>query len=429
MMKRIAVTAASLTISLVVGSVDAALAQIPSGPRELGLGGAYMGLARGFESVFLAPGNISLPGSPVWSVALVNIGIGATLYGPAFSDVFDLADFDDVSEARQQELLDLIPEDGARVDYAIRVPLVAISHGGFGFGIGYGSRGSHTLSQDLAHLLLEGYEDGRTDYAVDNTGGERAVYWDFAASYGRAVGPVSVGFTAHYLRGRTLVRTRMFEPRINLEAQAIEVDYIGALVRGGGGYSLDIGAAYMVSPEVTVSGAVTNLVGKMTWSDDIKIRSLLLDREIIDNGRPRQLLNLYKASEVDLDPGTASLQSLETASQLYDDAFAPAVARLGVAWNPRPGTYVTGDYHQTLTDGRLGEQWDRRISVGAEQAWGMFAGRLGFALGNDGGNLLGGGVSIGPLDIGLAKYQQSNVEGNRARGWLMTFGASVEQPF
>src|SRR5690606_12225621 len=130
--------------------------------------------------------------------------------------------------------------------------------------------------------------------------------------YGRALGPVSVGVTGHYLRGRTLVRTRMFEPRVDLEAQEIEVDTIGTLVRGGNGYAVDFGAAYMVNPELTVSAAVTNAFGDLTWSDDIKVRSVLLDRELIDDGTPRQLLNRYNFSEVDLDPGSTSLQVLET---------------------------------------------------------------------------------------------------------------------
>ena len=156
MMTRIVVAVASLAISLLAGAVDPVMAQIPASPRELGLGGAYMGLARGFESVFLAPGNLSLPDAPRWSVALVNIGVGATLYGPEFSDLFDLAEFDEASEARQQELLDLIPDNGTRAEYALRVPLVAISNGGFGLGLAYWSIGSHALSRDLAHLLLEG---------------------------------------------------------------------------------------------------------------------------------------------------------------------------------------------------------------------------------------------------------------------------------
>lgn len=403
--------------------------QVPASSRALGMGGAYMGIARGFESVYAAPGNLALPDAPRWSVALVNIGLGGGIYGPGISDILDMGEFDEMSEPRQEELLSLIPDDGGRLEYSLRVPLAAISHGSMGFGISYLSTGSHTISRDLAHLLLEGYEEGRTDYAVGNTGGERAAYWDFAASYGRVVGPVSAGITAHYLRGRTLVRTRMFEPRVDVEAQEIEVDYIGTLVRGGTGIGIDFGAAYMPTPAITVSGSVTNAFAKMTWSKDIKMRSVLLDRELIDNGRPRQLLNLYNWSEVDLDPGSSSLQALETAEHLYDEAFAPAMARLGVAWNPYPMTYLAADYHQSLSDGRLGDPWDRRLSIGVEQGWRLFRLRGGFALGNDGGNLLGAGLSVGPLDLGLARYQQKGLAGSRTRGWILTFGASVDQPF
>ncbi len=422
------VSAGLMVAGLAMTGIGPAAAQVSSAPRELGMGGAYMGIARGFESVYIAPANLGLPEAPRWSVALVNVAFGGALRGPGFGDFLDMLDFDDVSEARQRELLATIPADGGRIDYSLRVPLATISNRGFGFGVAFVSTGSHTISQDLAELLLEGYEDGRTDYAVGNTAGERAAYWDYAASYGRSVGPVSLGVTGHYIRGRTLVRTRMFEPRVDLEAQDVEVDYIGTLVRGGTGFGVDFGAAYMPTPAITISGAVTNAFATMSWSEDIKVRTVVLDRELIDNGRPRQLRNIYHASEADLDPGSASLHTLETARDLYDEAFAPAVARAGVAWNPRSRTTLAADYHQILTDGRLGEQWDRRLSLGAEQGLGLFQVRGGVALGDEGSNLLGGGLSIGPLDLGVARYQRK--EGDiRVRGWVGTFGASVDQTF
>ena len=69
-------------------------AQVPAAPRELGMGGAYLGVARGFESIFLAPTNLALSDAPRWSfgfpqVAMLNCHgspdslCSGTFFGPA----------------------------------------------------------------------------------------------------------------------------------------------------------------------------------------------------------------------------------------------------------------------------------------------------------------------------------------------------------
>jgi hypothetical protein len=415
---------AGLSVAL-LSSRSGAAAQMPAAPRELGMGGAYMGVARGYEAIFLAPGNLGLFDAPPWSLGFPQAAVGGSIEGPEVTDLLDYIDFDDVDESRQTELLALIPAEGTSGEFALRAPLVAFSRGGFGLGVSYSSIGRHTLSRDLAELLLDGYEDGRTDYSVGNTFGERANFWDFAVGYGRNLAVVSIGATAHYLRGRNIVRSRLFEPRIDLEAQDVEVSYIGVIARGGSGYSLDVGASLAPYPGVTVSGAVSNITSKMTWSEDLAVRSLILDRNLIDNASPKDLLNRYEASEVPLDPEAVSLEVFETANGLYDEAFLPAVGRIGVAWSPAERTHLAADLHTKLTEGRLADSWDRRISVGVQQALWILTFRAGYAAANDGGSLLGGGFSLGPLDLGVARYQQSAEEGGQIHGWIATLGLGM----
>ncbi|MEX0912167.1 MAG: hypothetical protein WD737_10285 [Gemmatimonadota bacterium] len=410
-------------------SVGVAGAQVPAAPRELGMGGAYMGVARGYEAVFLAPGNFGLADAPVWSFGFPQVALGSTLVGPEFTDLPDFLDFDDVGESRQTELLALIPNSGTAGEFSFRAPIAALSSGGLGVGIAYNAVGRHTLSRDLAELLLEGYEEGRTDYAVGNTFGERASYWDLAVGYGRNLGRLSVGATAHYIRGGTIVRSRMFEPRIFLATQDIEVDYVGVLARGGSGYGLDLGAAYIVSPNVTMSAAVSNAVSGMDWSEDLLLRDLTLDREMIDNATPRDLLNRYEATERPLEPTSAPSRAVQTAQGLYDEAEPPAVSRIGVSWRPASGTHLAADVHHKLTDGRLGDSWDQRVSVGVQQVLPIIKLRAGYAVANDGGNMLTGGLSLGPLDIGVARFQLSDLDDVRTRGWIATFGLGVAQPY
>lgn len=406
-----------------------AAGQIPAAPKELGMGGAYVGIARGYESVFLAPANLALRGAPRWSFGFPQVAAGLTLHGPDFADLPDLAQFDELGTSRQDELLSLIPLSGTQGAFALRAPLAALSIGGFGLGVQYSSAGSHSLSRDLAELFLEGYEDGRTDYAVGDTHGQRASYWDFAAAYARQVGPVSVGATAHYYKGGSLVRTRLFEPRVDLEAQDVYVDYVGVHSRGGNGYGIDIGAAYNPTAEITVSGTVSNAFARMNWSEDLVVRQLTLDRELIESADPQRLVDEYEATEAPLDPQASSLLVYEAAQGLFNQAYFPTVARLGVAWQPTATTWVSGDFHRKITEGRLGDDWDQRFAVGVQQALWFFKARAGYAAGNDGGSMFGGGLSIGPLDLGVARYQRSEIDDVRTRGWVATWGLGVAQPF
>lgn len=419
----------SLVFTLIAVGYAATLhAQVPAAPRELGMGGAFVGVARGYESIFLTPANLVASDAPRWSFGFPQVGSSAALLGPSFGDVPDLIDFDGVTAERQEELLDLIPLDGTEAQINFRAPLAAFSVGSFGLGVQYVATGSHSLSRDLAELFLKGYEDGRTDYSIGDTFGQRATYWDVAASYAHRVGTVGVGATGHYIRGGTLVRTRLFEPVVDLEAQEISVDYIGVRAPGGNGYALDLGAFYEATPDLTIAASITNAFARMNWTEDLRVRSFTLDRDAIDNASPQDLLNQYEASERDLDPAAVSLQVYDTAEGLYEEAYFPTVARFGVGWKPLPSTRVGVDFHRKVTEGRLGDEWDQRFAIGVEQGLSIFSLRAGYGAGNDGGNLLGGGLSIGPLDIGVARYQRSDIDGDKTRGWIGTFGLGVDQP-
>ena len=407
------------------GQVDA---QIPAGPRELGMGGAYMGVARGYESVFLAPANLALLDGPNWSLGFPQVAVGGSVSGPELTDFIDIVDYDDLEDSRQDELLGLF-DNGTEGSFAFRAPLLTFSSGSFGLGVSYSALGSHTLSQDLAELFLEGYEDGRTDYSVGDTYGQRATFWDFAASYARNIAGISVGGTAHYIMPRTLVRTRLFEPQVDLEAQDVTVNYVGVISKGGSGYSLDLGAAFKPHPSLTVSGAVSNVTSQINWSEDLYVRDFTLDRDIIDNATPQDILNRYEATEAPLDPTAVPLRVFEAAELLYDEAYLPAVSRLGVAWSPAARTHIAADVHNKLTEGRLAEAWDQRISVGVQQSLWILGLRAGYSTANDGGNMVTGGFSLGPLDVGVAKYQQKDAGDIATRGWIATFGLGMDQNF
>src|SRR5690606_5212016 len=57
MQRNVGPYSAAVGAALLVLVATGVAAQVPSAPRELGMAGAYVGVARGYEAVFMAPGN------------------------------------------------------------------------------------------------------------------------------------------------------------------------------------------------------------------------------------------------------------------------------------------------------------------------------------------------------------------------------------
>lgn len=235
--------------------------------------------------------------------------------------------------------------------------------------------------------------------------------------------------TGHYIRGGNLYRTRLFTPEIDVAARDLEVEYVGVQADGGTGYTVDFGAAYMPRYDLTVSVAVSNAVSKMTWTEDLIHRTVTLDRATIEHGSPMGVRNRYNFSEQPLDREAAPERVEETAVGLYEDARFPTVARFGMAWRPAARTEIAADLHRKTSDGRLGDSWDQRIAIGVQQAIPFVTLRGGYSAGNDGASMIGGGVTLGALDIGVAHVKDGGIDGVRARGWMATFGLGMHQAF
>lgn len=401
-------------------------AQVPLSPRALGMGGAYLGAARGYEALFLNPANLALDDNPRWSVAFPQLTVGGTLLGPGFGDLPDLfSAYDDGEEEAVDAFLAKIPEGGTEAQFDVRAPLVSVQIGRVAVGLNYGAIGEHTFGRDVIELMVEGYEEGRADYAVGNTAGSRLTYWDLAVGYGHRVGPLSVGVTGHYLRPGTALRSRMYEPVIDLEEEEIEVNYVAALARGGSGYALDFGAALQPTPRLTLSGALSSAVSKLTWSDDLLVRDFVLDRATIDTMGVLNLAEHYSATEEALNPASASPRALETAQGLFEGATLPAVARLGANWQVFGWTNVGAAYEETLSDGRLAGRWDREVSFGIQQRLPLVVVRAGYATNLEEGRMISGGLSLGPIQLGAAHLHDGVYAGSPRTGWVGTFGLGV----
>ena len=410
--------------ALLLAAVPAS-AQLPLSARSLGMGGASLGVARGYEALYANPANLALPGSPRWSLGLGQILAGGTLSGPSLEIFPDLVQYESVSDERRRELLDAIPASGVESTLDVRAPLFGLQLGQMALGLAYGATGQGSVGKDLVDLLVNGYEEGRTDYSVGNTAGSRMTYWDAALGVGRTMGKLTVGVTGHYYRGGSTVRTRLFEPRIHVEEQDVEVDLVTVLARGGSGYGVDFGAALQPSPELTLSGSITNAMTSLTWSEELKVRTLTVSREELDDADALSLLDRYEESEQAVGANVASQRVYQTAEGLYTGGYFPATLRLGAGWERARSTSLSASYAKHLTDGRLDGSWDQTVAVGAEQKLGILGLRAGYATDLAEARMLSAGLRLGPMDLALARVERTQVDGVAKEGWLVSAGLAV----
>ena len=397
-----------------------AAAQINATPRSLGMGGAYVAVARGTEALFQNPANLALRDTPRWSIFLPQLTVGATLVGYQAGDIADLLEGTDLPQARRDELLAQVPAAGTEGQLDVRLPLLALQVGRFAVGVSVSGVGDHSVGRDLMDLALNGYEEGRTDYNVGNTGGRSAAFFDGVAAYGFKTGALRLGAAGHYYRGQGLARTRMYEPRYDVDNRSIEVDYVGVRAEGGEGYGVDLGAALQLHPTLTLSGAVSNAFSRMRWSEDLRYRHLVIDSAGFDD--IADLYDSYESSDRPLDPSSASLTVLRTAEGLYDEAYFPATLRVGAAWEPTRRTRFGASYEDRLTPGILAGRWERTAAVGIEQSLPLLALRAGYATDLAKGSMLAAGLSLGPVDVGLAKLTNSTPADASRDGWIGTVG-------
>ncbi len=409
-------------------------AQLATTPRALGMGGAYVAVARGQEAVFQNPANLALPGNPHASAAAPQVTLGATINGLTFGDLNDLRSFDELSDERRADILGRIPDEGTAAEVDIRFPVFSMSFRRALFGVSYNLTGRHGVARDVVDLVLNGvrplrllganaYDD---DAIVSQSQGFRASYLDFAAGYAHRVGPVSLGVTGHYLRGNRIVRSGAvgIDTVLSLTAPDLRVTYAGVGRKGATGFGLDLGAAIQPMPSLTLSAAVANVVNTLEWTGEPEIRSLTLSRENYRTGDPDQLRNEYAASARPLSKADPVLAA--RARGLADDldvgtTIAPTL-RMGAAWEARTGTTVAASYQGELSESRLGGPWDRSLGIGVQQRVPFVTLRAGLSSDLDSGTMLGGGLSLGPLHLGAARLTGSS-EGNSGQsGWLFTLG-------
>jgi hypothetical protein len=401
-----------------------AVAQSPLTARSLGMAGSFVADARGVDALFFNPANLGLHGTPYWSVSVPQLVVGTKFTGTHLSQLPSLLNFNKWSAAEKDAFVGGIPSEGLNTKLSVNVPIFAIQERRFAFGVSYATWYDENVGRDVMDLLVNGYQPGRTDYAVGNTGGRNASWIDVSGGWGHAFGKVSVGVAGHYLLGRAIAREKLFEPTFDVERQDLSAELREVSVHGGHGWGVDLGVAAEPAPRLTVSASVTNAFSGMKWSSDIRTKGLVLTKADFKRSGALDAWDRFDQSEAKVDPSAVPVTVYETAAGLLDRAWIPATLHAGVAYAlPGEKTRVSASYQGALDDGALSAGWRREISAGAEHRMGLVTLRAGAGTDGAGALMLAGGAGLGGLHLGVAHTSEPNGSA-RASGWTFAFGLS-----
>jgi hypothetical protein len=420
MMKHIALAAAAVLAAV------PATAQVSLNSRALGMGGAYIGVARGQESLHLNPANLGLANSPHWSAAIPQLAFGVQTIGVEPGEVWDLRDYGGMEPAEREAFLAAIPASGTGGEIDVRAPLFSLQVGRFAVGAGYALVGEHSVNRSIVDLVLTGFEQSKlSQYNIQDTGGFRAAFFDIHAAYGRRIGPVALGVTGHYYIPREMVRSAFVEQDTIFTGPIptdVRVTYQGVHAEGGSGFGVDVGAAMQPIPGLTLGVALDNAFNSLQWNEDLRLRTLTLDRNDYESGDGEGLLTRYEESETDYVEAGADPQTQALARQIRDERGQglPMTLRVGGAYSLATATTVGVQYQSQLEDSPVSGLWENQLSVGVQQKLPIITLRAGLATDMADASMLTGGLTLGPIQLGIARLSG----GGERYGWVYTFALS-----
>jgi len=420
MMKHVVIAAAAVLAAV------PATAQVSLNSRALGMGGAYIGVARGQESLHLNPANLGLPNSPHWSAAIPQLAFGVQTIGVEPGDLWDLREYGGMEPAEREAFLAKVPATGTGGEIDVRAPLFSLQVGRFAVGAGYAVVGEHTVNRSIVDLVLNGFEQSKLgQYNIQNTGGFRASFFDIHAAYGRRIGPLALGVTGHYYIPQEMVRSAFVEQDTVFTGPIptdIRVMYQGVRAEGGSGFGVDVGAALQPIPGLTLGVALDNAFNSLQWNEDLRVRTLTLDRNDYETGDAEALLTRYEESDADYVDTGADPQTRALAQQILGerDQGLPMTLRVGGAFALPTSTTVGVQYQSQLEDSPVSGLWENQVSVGVQQKLPIITLRAGLASDMADGSMLTGGLTLGPIQLGVARLSGA---GDR-HGWVYTFALS-----
>lgn len=329
-----------------------------SNPRSVGMGGAYIGMARGFESAVWNPANLLLSSETRYSVSLVNLGVG--VHNNSFNkSQYDMYNGDSLSAGDIDDILNSIPGDGLKFFMNTGSQLLSFASGHLAFSMEAIVCSELQLDKNFVEIMFRGNEMDQI-YSFDNSDGEAFAVASYNLSgalpvHISGVKSFSVGATIKYLQGYGYMKVKETQGYMSttidgLEANGlITMEYAGS----GKGIGFDIGAAAEINNLWTLSLAFKNLVSNIQWHQDAtdKNFSFNMDPVTMEILEDTETDSLFDTEETTTELGTTS-------------SSMPAVMHLGAVYHYKK-MLVAMDYIQGLNE-RPGATFTPQFAVGVQ---------------------------------------------------------------
>ena len=374
--------------------------------RALGLGGAYTALARGVHAQAWNPANLGLPDNSKFSFTFVSVGAG--VWNNSFTkdmwDEYIYGDGTGVEWTQQdiEDILGMIPADGFGLDVATTFRTLSFSAGRFAFSITAQVGSYLQMAKSFFDLALEGNELGET-HDFSDTDGEALGLGIVSLSWGQPIAvsfadAFAVGANLNLLFGGGYARPDRADFSVTTTENGFDVDgeyEATATYLGDVGFGLDLGAAAQFGEHWTVSLAIGNVLGNVSWSGEEGER-------YVGYVRGESLTAFTIAEDEEGEDAIADSSWTEALSAFSTQL--PRVLRVGAALEI--GTFLlAADFCQGFKDGPY-TTIKPQISVGTEwRGLSWLPLRMGFVV----GGRIGFGTSFGlgfrpggfVLDIGV----------------------------
>jgi len=349
----------------------AAAAQVPgSSARALGMGNAYGALARGFEAIAWNPAMLA---STHGYGVTIGLPTGTGEIGNNSFSIGDILDYrdKDLSDADKQYLLSRVVNDDSTLmgRAAAGINALGFSVGSFAFSLSSSGYVQAQASRDAVEFALNGngaFTGTGNFFDLAGSGGEGWGVTTLAGSYARhfttPMGRLNAGVTVKRVWGSFLGRARDDGSQVGADTvdavgHVIYTDYPNGDFSGlgdifgrspGSGYGVDVGGALELSDRLTVSAALINVIGSMSWKEDrLRYERAFYTVSLGSNGIVRDTTadSVLVGSEIATDPQAVALRDSMLADARFSRQLRGSVAyRMG-------GLILGGDLAMRLSHG------------------------------------------------------------------------------
>jgi hypothetical protein len=386
--------------------------------RGMAMGQAYGSVARGVDATNWNPANLALPRPHTLEINLLGFNADVTNNSMSlnkYKRYFTEEGHQGVwSKQDIEEILNLVPSGGLSMHSTINTNLLGFVYGNYGLVIQGIGQTSNRLPRSLFEFPLQGNQGiGKEFSFADLSGsGYSAVKATISGaqpiSWSRYFDTFAVGANLSYImgilggeitdaNGAFLTTDEAVVSYIDIAGNYTNPDSISGIA--GHGFALDLGAAGVIDKNWTVSLAVKNIIGNISWGSGAE---RFVSRVFIDSVKFDELGDSEITDE--------KIVSSDTSFAIDNfSSSLPTIMRLGIAWQMRPELLISLDLEQAFAE-RYGYSRQGLLAIGTEyrpvsvlplRAGMSFGGKWGYALG------LGFGLHFGffQFDLGTALHR------------------------